>query len=206
MRNKTTRVHPHNPWRESRAEDRWQPAAAEQRGVLEVGGEGLVASGEDLDEAGELGPSGLARSRSRCKASSSLVIFSSTASSFCSRGLTAVRRSHAIVGEEGGDQHDQRSEEHEGHIHLLGEALSHAAVHALKALVHALKLGVHALLNGLETLVNDFELRLDLGKGLDDLSVREAWGSLDGERNSGQQNPGNQKTPVRNRRSMRPFA
>ena len=192
MRNKTTRVHPHNPWRESRAEDRWQPAAAEQRGVLEVGGEGLVASGEDLDEAGELGPSGLARSRSRCKASSSLVIFSSTASSFCSRGLTAVRRSHAIVGEEGGDQHDQRSEEHEGHIHLLGEALSHAAVHALK-------LGVHALLNDLETLVNDFELRLDL-------SVREAWGSLDGERNSGQQNPGNQKTPVRNRRSMRPFA
>ena len=93
MRNKTTRVHPHNPWRESRAEDRWQPAAAEQRGVLEVGGEGLVASGEDLDEAGELGPSGLARSRSRCKASSSLVIFSSTASSFCSKGLTAVRRS-----------------------------------------------------------------------------------------------------------------
>ena len=198
MRNKTTRVHPHNPWRESRAEDRWQPAAAEQRGVLEVGGEGLVASGEDLDEAGELGPSGLARSRSRCKASSSLVIFSSTASSFCSRGLTAVRRSHAIVGEEG-DQHDQQSEEHEGHIHLLGEALSHAAVHALKALVHALKLGVHALLNDLATLVNDFELRLDL-------SVREAWGSLDGERNSGQQNPGNQKTPVRNRRSMRPFA
>lgn len=198
MRNKTTRVHPHNPWRESRAEDRWQPAAAEQRGVLEVGSEGLVASGEDLDEAGELGPSGLARSRSRCKASSSLVIFSSTASSFCSRGLTAVRRSHAIVGEEG-DQHDQRSEEHEGHIHLLGEALSHAAVHALKALVHA-------LLNGLETLVNDFELRLDLGKGLDDLSVREAWGSLDGERNSGQQNPGNQKTPVRNRRNTRPIA
>ena len=197
MRNKTTRVHPHNPWRESRAEDRWQPAAAAQRGVLEVGSEGLVASGEDLDEAGELGPSGLARSRSRCKASSSVVIFSSTASSFCSRGLTAVRRSHAIVGEEG-DQHDQRSEEHEGHIHLLGEALSHAAVHAPKALVHA-------LLNGLETLVNDFELRLDLGKGLDDLSVREAWGSLDGERNSGQQNPGNQKTPVRNRRSMRPF-
>ena len=97
------------------------------------------------------------------------------------------------------NQHDQRSEEHEGHIHLLGEALSHAAVHALKALVHALKLGVHALLNDLETLVNDFELRLDL-------SVREAWGSLDGERNSGQQNPGNQKTPVRNRRSMRPFA
>lgn len=191
MRNKTTRVHPHNPWRESRAEDRWQPAAAEQRGVLEVGSEGLVASGEDLDEAGELGPSGLARSRSRCKASSSLVIFSSTASSFCSRGLTAVRRSHAIVGEEG-DQHDQRSEEHEGHIHLLGEALSHAAV--------------HALLNGLETLVNDFELRLDLGKGLDDLSVREAWGSLDGERNSGQQNPGNQKTPVRNRRNTRPIA
>jgi hypothetical protein len=89
------------------------------------------------------------------------------------------------------DQHDQRSEEHEGHIHLLGEALSHAAVHALK-------LGVHALLNDLATLVNDFELRLDL-------SVREAWGSLDGERNSGQQNPGNQKTPVRNRRSMRPF-
>jgi len=165
--------------------------------VLEVGSEGLVASGEDLDEAGELGPSGLARSRSRCKASSSLVIFSSTASSFCSRGLTAVRRSHAIVGEEG-DQHDQQSEEHEGHIHLLGEALSHAAVYALKALVHA-------LLNGLETLVNDFELRPDLGKGLDDLSVREAWGSLDGERNSGQQNPGNQKTPVRNRRSMRPF-
>jgi len=198
MRNKTTRVHPHNPWRESRAEDRWQPAAAAQRGVLEVGSEGLVASGEDLDEAGELGPSGLARSRSRCKASSSLVIFSSTASSFCSRGLTAVRRSHAIVGEEG-DQHDQRSEEHEGHIHLLGEALSHAAVHALKALVHA-------LLNGLETLVNDFELRLDLGKGLDDLSVREAWGSLDGERNSGQQNPGNQKTPVRNRRNTRPIA
>ena len=197
MRNKTTRVHPHNPWRESRAEDRWQPAAAAQRGVLEVGSEGLAASGEDLDEAGELGPSGLARSRSRCKASSSLVIFSSTASSFCSRGLTAVRRSYAIVGEEG-NQHDQRSEEHEGHIHLLGEALSHAAVHALKALVHA-------LLNGLETLVNDFELRLDLGKGLDDLSVREAWGSLDGERNSGQQNPGNQKTPVRNRRSMRPF-
>ena len=197
MRNKTTRVHPHNPWRESRAEDRWQPAAAEQRGVLEVGSEGLVASGEDLDEAGELGPSGLARSRSRCKGSSSLVIFSSTASSFCSRGLTAVRRSHAIVGEEG-NQHDQRSEEHEGHIHLLGEALSHAAVYALKALVHA-------LLNGLETLVNDFELRPDLGKGLDDLSVREAWGSLDGERNSGQQNPGNQKTPVRNRRSMRPF-
>ena len=191
MRNKTTRVHPHNPWRESRAEDRWQPAAAEQHGVLEVGG-------EDLDEAGELGPSGLARSRSRCKASSSLVIFSSTASSFCSRGLTAVRRSHAIVGEEG-DQHDQRSEEHEGHIHLLGEALSHAAVHALK-------LGIHALLNGLETLVNDFELRLDLGKGLDDLSVREAWGSLDGERNSGQQNPGNQKTPVRNRRNTRPIA
>ena len=104
------------------------------------------------------------------------------------------------------NQHDQRSEEHKGHIHLLGEALSHAAVHALKALVHALKLGIHALLNGLETLVNDFELRLDLGKGLDDLSVREAWGSLDGERNSGQQNPGNQKTPVRNRRSMRPFA
>ena len=166
--------------------------------MLGVGGEGLVASGEDLDEAGELGPSGLARSRSRCKASSSLVIFSSTASSFCSRGLTAVRRSHAIVGEEG-DQHDQRSEEHEGHIHLLGEALSHAAVHALK-------LGVHALLNGLETLVNDFELRLDLGKGLDDLSVREAWGSLDGERNSGQQNPGNQKTPVRNRRNTRPIA
>ena len=198
MRNKTTCVHPHNPWRESRAEDRWQPAAAEQHGVLEVGG-------EDLDEAGELGPSGLARSRSRCKASSSLVIFSSTASSFCSRGLTAVRRSHAIVGEEG-DQHDQRSEEHEGHIHLLGEALSHAAVHALKALVHALKLGVHALLNGLETLVNDFELHLDLGKGLDDLSVREAWGSLDGERNSGQQNPGNQKTPVRNRRNTRPIA
>ena len=197
MRNKTARVHPHNPWRESRAEDRWQPAAAAQRGVLEVGSEGLVASGEDLDEAGELGPSGLARSRSRCKASSSLVIFSSTASSFCSRGLTAVRRSHAIVGEEG-DQHDQRSEEHEGHIHLLGEALSHAAVHALK-------LGIHTLLNGLETLVNDFELRLELGKGLDDLSVREAWGSLDGERNSGQQNPGNQKTPVRNRRSMRPF-
>jgi hypothetical protein len=30
------------------------------------------------------------------------VIFSSTASSFCSKGLTAVRRSHAIVGEEGG--------------------------------------------------------------------------------------------------------
>ena len=90
------------------------------------------------------------------------------------------------------NQHDQRSEEHEGHIHLPGEALSHAAVHALK-------LGVHALLNDLETLVNDFELRLDL-------SVREAWGSLDGERNSGQQNPGNQKTPVRNRRSMRPFA
>ena len=198
MRNKTTRVHPHNPWRESRAEDRWQPAAAAQRGVLEVGSEGLVASGEDLDEAGELGPSGLARSRSRCKASSSLVIFSSTASSFCSRGLTAVRRSYAIVGEEG-NQHDQRSEEHEGHIHLLGEALSHAAVHALKALVHA-------LLNGLETLVNDFELRLDLGKGLDDLSVREAWGSLDGERNSGQQNPGNQKTPVRNRRNTRPIA
>ena len=197
MRNKTTRVHPHNPWRESRAEDRWQPAAAEQRGALEVGSEGLVASGEDLDEAGELGPSGLARSRSRCKASSSLVIFSSTASSFCSKGLTVVRRPHAIVGEEG-DQHDQRSEEHEGHIHLLGEALSHAAVYALKALVHA-------LLNGLETLVNDFELRPDLGKGLDDLSVREAWGSLDGERNSGQQNPGNQKTPVRNRRSMRPF-
>ena len=191
MRNKTTRVHPHNPWRESRAEDRWQPAAAEQHGVLEVGG-------EDLDEAGELGPSGLARSRSRCKASSSLVIFSSTASSFCSRGLTAVRRSHAIVGEEG-NQHDQRSEEHEGHIHLLGEALSHAAVHALK-------LGIHALLNGLETLVNDFELRPDLGKGLDDLSVREAWGSLDGERNSGQQNPGNQKTPVRNRRNTRPIA
>jgi len=198
MWNKTARVHPHNPWRESRAEDRWQPAAAEQRGVLEVGSEGLVASGEDLDEAGELGPSGLARSRSRCKASSSLVIFSSTASSFCSRGLTAVRRSHAIVGEEG-DQHDQQSEEHEGHIHLLGEALSHAAVYALKALVHA-------LLNGLETLVNDFELRPDLGKGLDDLSVREAWGSLDGERNSGQQNPGNQKTPVRNRRNTRPIA
>ena len=165
---------------------------------LRLASRGWSRSGEDLDEAGELGPSGLARSRSRCKASSSLVIFSSTASSFCSRGLTAVRRSHAIVGEEG-DQHDQQSEEHEGHIHLLGEALSHAAVHALKALVHALKLGVHALLNDLATLVNDFELRLDL-------SVREAWGSLDGERNSGQQNPGNQKTPVRNRRSMRPFA
>ena len=170
----------------------------QQRRVLEVGSEGLVASGEDLDEAGELGPSGLARSRSRCKGSSSLVIFSSTASSFCSKGLTAVRRSCAIVGEEG-NQHDQRSEEHEGHIHLLGEALSHAAVHALKALVHALKLGVHALLNDLATLVNDFELRLDL-------SVREAWGSLDGERNSGQQNPGNQKTPVRNRRNTRPIA
>ena len=166
---------------------------------LRLASRGWSRSGEDLDEAGEPGPSGLARSRSRCKASSSLVIFSSTASSFCSKGLTAVRRSHAIVGEEGGDQHDQRSEEHEGHIHLLGEALSHAAVYALK-------LGIHALLNGLETLVNDFELRLDLGKGLDDLSVREAWGSLDGERNSGQQNPGNQKTPVRNRRSMRPFA
>ena len=165
---------------------------------LRLASRGWSRSGEDLDEAGEPGPSGLARSRSRCKASSSLVIFSSTASSFCSKGLTAVRRSHAIVGEEG-DQHDQRSEEHEGHIHLLGEALSHAAVHAFKALVHALKLGVHALLNDLATLVNDFELRLDL-------SVREAWGSLDGERNSGQQNPGNQKTPVRNRRSMRPFA
>ena len=76
------------------------------------------------------------------------------------------------------NQHDQRSEEHEGHIHLLGEALSHAAVHALKALVHALKLGVHALLNGLETLVNDFELRLDLGDSMISRSERRGAVSM----------------------------
>ena len=63
------------------------------------------------------------------------------------------------------NQHDQRSEEHKGHIHLLGEALSHAVVHTLK-------LGVHALLNGLETLVNDFELRLDLGDSMISRSER----------------------------------